>query len=651
MTTVNPRPTRPASRTEDHTSELLEALTAMEQMGSMGAIGPLGPINPMDSIFQEFLESTDSQPTEESVGEPTPGQLAYDALIETLDGINEPKSASRNGTVGPAGAVAFARNLGRNIPLNKNTAPDMTKNLVNWTALAAGRAMKATAGQIRVAAGVSDVEPHPKDRRFQDEAFTANPIYRRVAQSYLDLHRQIDETIDELELDESTRLRVDFLAGLVTETMAPTNHLLGNPRALRKAAETKGVSLANGLRNAVDDAVNNGGMPLMVDSEPFIPGETKAATPGAVVFRNEILELIQYEPTTDQVREVPVLISPPQINKFYVLDLAPGRSLVEHAVSHGYQTLMVSWRNPGPAQADWDLNDYVRALLEATDATMEITGVDKLNMLGVCAGGMTNAVAQAHLAAIGDQRVNSASFLVSVLDWDEPSTLGSLLSGPTAEALKRRSETSGMLSGEDLGKVFAFMRPNDLVWNYWANNYLMGEKPAAYDVLAWNCDSTNLPAGLHHDFMDMAAGNTLTKSGAVEVLGTELDLKQVTCPSYVVGAVTDHITPWKGCYRSVDLLGGDTEFVLSSQGHIQALVNPSGNPKGSYHLNPATPESADEWLDGATKHPGSWWDHWVEWLTPHSGEFVDRPVSLGNDSFPPIMAAPGQYLVEERPTA
>lgn len=537
------------------------------------------------------------------------------------------------------------------LPVDPSKTAELAKTSARQPAALLNRMLRIGAEQVRITAGRSDVAPERKDRRFNDEAFQNNFFYKRLAQTYLAWNREIHGMVDDLNLDEMTKLRADFLLNLLTEAAAPTNHLAGNPAAMRKALDTKGKSLLQGLRNVADDLANNSGMPLMVDSDPFVPGENTAATPGAVVFRNPILELIQYTPTTPKVHRRPLLITPPQINKFYVLDMGPGRSLVEHAVGQGHQVFMISWRNPGPDERAWDLDAYGNAILEATDAVMEITGADKLNLLGVCAGGMTNAAVLGHLAAIADERIGSASFLVSVLDWAVPSTMSSLLTPPAVEAMRQQTDAAGILDGVELGKVFALMRPNDLVWNYWVNNYLMGDKPAAFDVLAWNCDATNLPAGLHHDFLDIAADNLLTEPGAVEVLGTPIDLGQVECPSFVVGAVTDHITPWQGCYQTVNMLGGKSEFVLSSQGHIQALVNPSGNPKGSYQLNPKTPDSPDEWLAEATGHSGSWWDYWMTWLEPHGEDLVNPPADLGSEANPVLTAAPGEYVVAPRPEA
>ena len=507
------------------------------------------------------------------------------------------------------------------------------------------------ADYVKVASGTSDIAPERKDRRFTDEAFDKHPLYKRLAQAHLAGERAVDAFINELDLDEKSRLRAEFVSNILTSAAAPTNTLPGNPAALRELRNTKGRSLVDGARHAMHDLRHNGGLPSMVDTRPFVAGETVAATPGAVVFSNPVLELIQYTPTTKKVGERPVFIIPPQINKYYVLDLAPERSLIEHLVASGQQVFTISFRNPGPEQRDWGLDTYVAAILEGIDAALDITRSPDLNLLGVCAGGITMAAMLGHLAATGDERVNSATFLVTILDWEVPSTLGTFISRPVVNAGRRRSQASGILDGADLGRVFAWLRPNDLIWNYWVNNYLMGKNPAAFDVLSWNVDSTNLPAALHSDFLEMAVGNTLAEPGKTICMNTPVDLSDVKVDAFVVGAVTDHITPWQGCYPTANLLGGATEFVLSSQGHIQALVNPSGNPKGSYHTNDAAAASdakvsADEWLDGAEQHAGSWWDHWTVWLGERSGKKIAAPDALGSARFPAGTPAPGTYVFD-----
>lgn len=511
------------------------------------------------------------------------------------------------------------------------------------------RGVDLTAQLARVAVGTSGIEPDRKDGRFKDPAWQENPVYKRLGQSYLAWNRAVLGVVDDLELDEKSKLRAQFLLRLLTEAVAPTNTLLGNPAALKRARETRGRSLVDGARHALHDIKANGGMPSMVDSRPFVIGETIAATPGKVVWSNEIAELIQYEPTTPQVHARPMLVLPPQINKYYVLDLAPGRSMVEHLVSHGHQVFMLSWANPTSADAAWDYDSYARTALEASDVVRDITGSPDMNMLGVCAGGITGAGLLGHLATAGDDRFASVTFLVTLIDFEVPSQVGTFISGPVVAAAGRKSRSDGVLSGRELARVFAWLRPNDLVWNYWVNNYLMGKNPPAFDVLAWNADAVDLPAGLHGDFMDMAQSNALTHPGELRVLGTAVDLGRVTADAYVVGAVTDHICPWRACYPTVDLLGGDVQFVLSSQGHIQALINPSGNPKGSYRTTDPVPEgeaapSADEWLEQATEHQGSWWDHWVEWLEPRSGPKRKAKKTLGSTAHPATLDAPGSYV-------
>jgi polyhydroxyalkanoate synthase subunit PhaC len=500
--------------------------------------------------------------------------------------------------------------------------------------------------QVKVATGLSDVAPAPKDGRFRHEAFQEHPVHRRLAQSYLAWNRTWYQLLDDLDLDEKSLERARFISGIITEALAPTNTLLGNPAAMEKARETRGRSLVDGFRHWLYDVRNNGGLPSMVDTRPFVMGETIARTPGQVVFRNEILEVIQYAPTTETVHERPVLIVPPQINRYYVLDLAKGRSMVEHAVGEGQQVFMVSWRNPGPEHRDWDLDAYLTAMLEAIDATREITGSDDVNLVGTCAGGITVAALLSHMAATGDDRVNAVTYLVTILDWSVLSTVGTLISRPVLNAAVRRARKDGLLRGADLASLFAWLRPNDLIWNYWINNYLMGDNPPSFDVLAWNVDSTNLPAGLFADFVQFALDDAMA-TGMGEALGTPLALGKVDRDAYVVAGQTDHITPWQACYETTRLQSGSSTFVLSTSGHIQALVNPPGGRKASYRLNDdGAGLDPEDWLDGSTEHPGTWWTHWTEWLAERAGDQVPAPTTRGSDAHPPIVAAPGRYVRE-----
>jgi polyhydroxyalkanoate synthase len=494
-----------------------------------------------------------------------------------------------------------------------------------------------------IAAGDGDVPP-PSDRRFADPSWQTNVFLRRWLQAYRILERELKSLPDEVSVDEHAADKARFLLSVVADAVAPTNLLLGNPAALRRARETRGRSLVAGARNFVDDLRSNGGMPSMVNARPFTLGKKIACTPGAVVHRTEVLELIHYRPATSQVLRCPVVVVPPQINKYYILDLAPGRSLIEHAVARGQQVYAISWRNPGPEHRDWDLARYVDETERALAVARRIARAPSVGVVGACAGGITTAAALAHLAARGDGRVASATFLVTALDASAPSTLMRFGTDQAVARAIRRSRRRGLLGGKELARAFAWLRPNDLVWSYWVNNYLLGNDPPAFDVLAWNADSTNLPAGLHVDFLRMFAANALAHPGSLEIGGVPIDLRQVAVDSYVLGASTDHITPWKACYATSALLGGESQFVLSSSGHIQALVNPPGNPRSRFRTNPALPEDPDEWLAGAAEQPGTWWDHWLDWLAERSGDERRAPRRLGSASYPPLDPAPGRYV-------
>ncbi len=436
-----------------------------------------------------------------------------------------------------------------------------------------------------------------------------------------------------------------FAVSLLTEAVAPTNTLVGNPSALAKAIETRGRSLFAGVRHFAHDVGHNGGMPSTVDTRPFTVGGNLAVTPGQVVHRSEVFELIQYAPQTKQTYRRPLVAIPPQINKYYISDIAPGRSLIEHMVGAGVPYFAVSWRNPTAAQREWNLDTYVAACEEAVEVAREITRCPDVNVVGMCAGAITMACLLGHLAATDNRLVNSATFMVAGLDTAQESQIGMLASKAAVAAARTRSQRAGYLDGNDLARVFAWLRPNDLVWNYWVNNYLLGQNPPAFDILYWNADTTRLPAGLHADFLDLMASNGLAKSGTLNVLGTPIDLGKVDVDAYIVAGSTDHIVPWQTAYQTTQLLGGETSFVLSSSGHIQAIVNPSGNPKSSYRTGEdAPPADANEWLASAEKHAGSWWDHWTGWLSTRSGEERRAPTKLGSAGHPPLEPAPGRYV-------
>lgn len=495
-----------------------------------------------------------------------------------------------------------------------------------------------------IMAGKSEIEPDARDWRFQDKAWQKNPMYHRLAQAYLAMTEAVEGMIPEgLEQDE--RARAELATEIVTSAFSPTNSLAGNPAALLKAVDTKGDSLAKGFKNLLEDWLYNDGMPSQVDDSELKVGKTLGITPGKVVFKTEMFELIQYAPTGKKVYETPVLLIPPQIGRFYFTDLAPGRSFAEYAVSQGLNYFVVSWRNPQSEHRDWGLDAYAEAALEAVETVVAIAGSKKVNLVAFCAGGILSALVAGYLAAKGRDLINTLALCVTMLNWKVDAKIGAFRFPTLLSVANAQSETKGILAGNDLGKVFTWLRPNDLVWNYWVNNYLMGEAPSAFDILAWNKDNTNLPAQLHRDFMQIFEENKLVEPGAFRALGEDIDLGKITCDNFIVGAVTDHLTPWKACYQSCEFLGGESTFALSNGGHVAALVNPPSNPKAHHFIAPGTAPDGETWQADATRIKGSWWEGWAEWVGERSGEMVPARKTLGSKKFPAGVDAPGEYVL------
>jgi polyhydroxyalkanoate synthase subunit PhaC len=502
-------------------------------------------------------------------------------------------------------------------------------------------------GGGEVLRGRTPLRPAPKDRRFADPAWSDNFLYRRLLQLYLAADRELDAWIGGTELSDIDRERARFVLSLALDALAPSN-LPVNPLAVKRFVDTGGGSAVAGVRQLISDLRRNGGLPSQVDAEGFAVGENLATTEGSVVFRNEVLELIQYTPRAEQVHQRPLVIAPPQINKFYVFDLSPEKSLVRYALDGGQQVFMISWRNPTSEHRDWDLGAYLTAAEEALETVTAITGSPDVNLLGACSGGITSVALAAYLAARGKPLINALTLFVSVFDMASDRTLlGVFASEETFAAAKRRSHANGVLDGRELGRVFSLLRPNDLIWNYWVNNYLLGKKPPAFDVLFWNNDTTRLPAALHSQFIDIYRDNLIAKPGALVVNGTPIDLGKVTADAFVMAGTTDHITPWDACYRSALRLAGGSgavEFALSNSGHIQSILNPPGNPKATHFRNPELPPTAKQWQDGAEKVSGSWWPHWLEWLSARAGDQKPAPTKVGDRQHAPLEAAPGSYV-------
>jgi polyhydroxyalkanoate synthase len=511
----------------------------------------------------------------------------------------------------------------------------------------ARRATRLGGEMARIAAGRSSQAPPKGDRRFADPAWERNWLLHRVMQAYLAVGESVDGVISDAELGWQTERQARFAASNVLDAVAPTNFPWSNPAVLRAVVDEGGTNLVRGGRRFAADVAWPPRLPQSVDTSCFEVGGNLAVSRGSVVLRTEVFELIQYQPTTAQVREVPVLLVPPTINKFYVLDLAPGRSIVEYLVGSEQQTFLISWRNPDEAQGHFDLDTYADAVLQARQAVADITGQTAVHVNASCSGGIISAGALGHLAdtgSLGD--VASLTLFVCALEHERAGTAGALASREIAAAAVAESARRGYVDGQALAGVFAWLRPNDLVWNYVVNNYLLGKEPPAFDILYWNQDAVRMAAGLHRDFVRLGLDNSLTRSGGLEVLGSPVDLARVDVDSYIVAGLKDHIVPWENAYRSTALLGGEHRFVLSTSGHIQAMVNPpAADSRSSYRVAEEHPGDPQAFLEQAAKVPGSWWPDYAEWLGARSGELVPAPKRLGGRGHRALGKAPGTYVL------
>jgi polyhydroxyalkanoate synthase len=482
----------------------------------------------------------------------------------------------------------------------------------------------------------------PGDKRFADSAWQKNPFLRALAETYLTGAAWAGELVESATVSERTRQQARFSLRTTLDAAAPTNIPWTNPSVFKEAYDTAGGSLVAGFGNFVDDLVHNAGRPRQVDASGFEVGRNLAATPGRVVFRNRLIELLAYEPQTELVHAQPILCSPPWINKFYIMDLAPGRSFVEYAVKHGFTVFMMSYRNPDGSMADTTWDDYLQlGLLTAIEQVRALSGSDVVNLVGLCLGGTMSTVGLAYLAAHGhSERVGWMTVTNTLVDFSIPGGLGVFTDEAGIRKLERAMRKQGFLAGSALAQTFDWLRGNDLVWNYVVSNWYMGRKPPAFDLLAWNGDSTNMPAAMHSQYLRACyLRNLLVDPGAFTIEGTRIDLRRIHQDLYVLGAEVDHIAPWRGSYLTTQHVGGSARYTLTSSGHVAGIVNPPGNPKAGYWTSPAHHGvGADTWLAGAERSEGSWWDHWIGWASKRSGAMV-RPPRL-----PDGEPAPGGYI-------
>ena len=509
----------------------------------------------------------------------------------------------------------------------------------------AGHAARLGAELGRIAAGRSDITASPRDRRFADPAWSGNPLLKRILQAYLAASAAGGALLDEAELGWRDDARLRFLLSNLIAAAAPSNNPLLSPAAWKALIDTGGGSALRGMRAFATDLAVPPRVPSMVPPGAFRVGQTLAVTPGAVMYRTELFELIQYQPVTQAVYRNPLLIVPPTINKFYITDLAPGRSMTEFLVGQGHQVFVMSWRNPDARHRDWDLDRYGAAVVDALETVRAVTGAAQASVCALCSGGIIASMVAAHLGRTGQlDGLASLCLGVTVLDQARAGTAAAMIDEATAAAAIAASRTRGYLDGRTLAEVFAWLRPDDLIWNYWINNYLQGRPPPAFDILHWNADTTRLPAALHRDFIELALANALTVPDTATMLGTPVDLSKVDVDAYVIAGVADHICPWQSCYRTTQLLGGPVKFVLSTSGHIASMVNPPANAKAAFRTAASLPADPARFLAEATDVPGSWWPDYSSWLAGHGGGQKDSPAELGARDYPPLCLAPGEYV-------
>jgi polyhydroxyalkanoate synthase len=516
-------------------------------------------------------------------------------------------------------------------------------DLVNPVA-AAGQLPWLVSELMKLATGQSAISFAEGDRRFADVTWQENFFFRQLGQGYRLFEEWTDRMADATDGPWDRQARTRYLANILTAMAAPTNYFWTNPAALKRAFETGGVSVLRGGLNMARDLAR-GGMPQMVNREPFPVGEKLACTPGAVVYRDEIFELLQYAPAAPAVYGRPLLMVPPELNRYYVLDLAPGRSVVEYLVAGGIQPFMIVWRNPRAelGHGRWGLDDYLAAQARAAEVVKKITGSDSLNWLGLCAGGITTALMLGHLAATGDASAGCATFIVTMLTNRCPNIIGMMDTEKSRALLRRSAEGGEIFPGKSVRTSFAWLRPNDLVFNYLVSGWLLGQDPPSFDVLAWNDDVTAISAKFALESTELVV-DAMERQDGLTVLGTPIDLAKVDCDSFHIAGYTDHITPWRAAYTSTQVLGGDKHLAVVKSGHIQSFVNPADKSRYDYWEGPPTSDDPDQWLAGATERHGSWWPQWLEWLTARSGPEKAPPTTLGSRKYPPLGAAPGTYV-------
>jgi polyhydroxyalkanoate synthase len=493
------------------------------------------------------------------------------------------------------------------------------------------------------------IAPAKGDHRFSHPAWTNNPMFDALKQGYLLATKAVLDSIESTDTDAETKARVKFFAKQYCDMLSPTNFAFLNPAVIEETLRTGGENLQRGVKNVFEDIRENQGRPALVDKKAFTVGKNLATTPGAVVYRNDLIELIEYAPTTETVYERPLVIVPPWINKYYILDLQPANSIIKFAVDSGIRTYVVSWRNPDSSLADVTWEDYLkRGPLTATRVASAVTRSHDVNVIGYCIGGTLTAELLAYLAQSAETLVNSATFFAALVDFQAAGDLKAFLSPEAVAFIEKKMDEKGVLDSSEMADTFNMLRANDLIWNVAVQRYLMGKDAPAFDLLYWNSDATRLPRAMHRYYLrNMYIENNLAKSDCLTVKGVPIDLRRVRNDVYAVATMEDHIAPWKSVYKMTQLFSGDVQFRLGHSGHIAGIINPPASGKGNYWRAPSNPSTADEWLAIAQQVDGSWWPDWMRWLAERSGERIAAPENPGNKHFKPKTPAPGKYVLEK----
>jgi polyhydroxyalkanoate synthase len=577
---------------------------------------------------------------------PAPGDVATTTVGQDADAAQPVAAPDLAETYDPLGVNRAAAQVWQSMLSHPETLVATQLQLANAWASATARAFSPPAASTPPPL----IEPAPGDARWKHPAWSENPIFAAMQQGYLLATKAVLDGVERApDVDPETKERVKYFAKQVCDAMSPTNFASLNPGVIEETFRTSGANLQHGAQHVIEDLLENHGRPALVDKSAFEVGKNVATTKGTVVYRNDLIELIQYTPSTPTVYARPLVIIPPWINKYYILDLQPKNSFVKYAVDSGFQTFLVSWRNPDASMAHITFEDYLeRGALAATQAAKTIAGTSDVNYVGYCLGGTLLSILLAYAERKGEGFANAATFFTALVDFSEPGDIKNFLSREALAHIERTMHEKGVLDASDMSDTFNMLRANDLIWNVAVNRYLLGQEAPAFDLLYWNSDSTRLAADFHTYYLkNMYIENNLIKPDRLSMKGVPIDLRRVRNDVFSVATKDDHIAPWRAVYKSTQIFSGDVQFRLSHSGHIAGIINAPASGKGNYWKAPKNLPDPDAWFASAQKCPGSFWVEWSEWTGARSGDKVPAPAAAGSAEYPPLGSAPGTYVLEK----